>query len=45
MEEWSVSPKDAAKAIGTVIGLIMLAIASIALLWWSIPAAFNMIYN
>lgn len=45
MEEWSVSPKDAAKAVGVVIGLVVLAIAALAFLFWSVPAAFHMIYN
>lgn len=45
MEEWSVRPKDAAKMIGVVLALIMLAIATIALLAWSIPASFDIIFN
>jgi hypothetical protein len=46
MEEWSVSPKDAVKMIGVVLALVMLAITTISLLAWSIPAAFiDILFN
>lgn len=45
MEEWSVSPKDAAKMIAVVVAFILAVIVVLVLAAWSVGSLFDLLFN